>query len=96
MTAEQNATEQSTDKRNLRKVRQGIVTSNKMQKTITVTVESKEKHPQYSKFVKRTKKFTAHDEQETCGIGDTVRIMETRPLSKNKCWRLLEVVEKAK
>ena len=96
MTAEQTATEQSTDKRNLRKVRQGIVTSNKMQKTITVTVESKEKHPQYSKFVKRTKKFTAHDEQETCGIGDTVRIMETRPLSKNKCWRLLELVEKAK
>jgi small subunit ribosomal protein S17 len=96
MTAEQTATEQSEDKRNLRKVRQGIVTSNKMQKTITVTVESKEKHPQYSKFVKRTKKFTAHDEQETCGIGDTVRIMETRPLSKNKCWRLLEVVERAK
>ena len=96
MTAEQAATEQSTDKRNLRKVRQGIVTSNKMQKTITVTVESKEKHPQYSKFVKRTKKFTAHDAQETCGIGDTVRIMETRPLSKNKCWRLVEVVERAK
>ena len=96
MTAEQTATEQSEDKRNLRKVRQGIVTSNKMQKTITVTVESKEKHPQYSKFVKRTKKFTAHDEHETCGIGDTVRIMETRPLSKNKCWRLVEVVERAK
>jgi small subunit ribosomal protein S17 len=96
MTAEQTATEQATDKRNLRKVRQGIVTSNKMQKTITVTVESKEKHPQYSKFVKRTRKFTAHDEQETCGIGDTVRIMETRPLSKNKCWRLVEVIERAK
>ena len=95
MTAEQTATEQATDKRNLRKVRQGIVTSNKMQKTITVTVEYK-KHPKYSKFVKRTRKFTAHDEQETCGIGDTVRIMETRPLSKNKCWRLVEVIERAK
>ncbi|HCZ08251.1 MAG TPA: 30S ribosomal protein S17 [Flavobacteriales bacterium] len=96
MTAEQTATEQSTEKRNLRKVRQGIVTSNKMQKTITVTVEYKEKHPQYSKFVKRTTKFTAHDEQDTCGIGDTVRIMETRPLSKNKRWRLVEVIERAK
>ena len=96
MTAEQTATEQSTDKRNLRKVRQGIVTSNKMEKTITVTVEYKEKHPKYSKFVKRTTKFTAHDEQDTCGIGDTVRIMETRPLSKNKRWRLVEVIERAK
>ena len=96
MTAEQTATEQATDKRNLRKVRQGIVTSNKMQKTITVTVESKEKHPQYSKFVKRTKKFVAHDEEQTCNIGDTVRIMETRPMSKRKCWRLVEVVERAK
>ena len=96
MTAEQTAIEQSEDKRNLRKVRQGIVTSNKMQKTITVTVEYKVKHPMYSKFVKRTRKFTAHDEQDTCGIGDTVRIMETRPLSKNKCWRLVEIVERAK
>ena len=96
MTAEQTATEQSTDKRNLRKVRQGIVTSNKMEKTITVTVEYKEKHPQYSKFVKRTTKFTARDEQNTCGMGDTVRIMETRPLSKNKRWRLVEVIERAK
>ena len=72
-----------------------IVTSNKMQKTITVTVEYKEKHPKYSKFVMYLK-FTAHDEQETCGIGDMVRIMETRPLSKNKCWRLVEGGERAK
>ena len=92
MTVEQ----PTAEKRNLRKVRQGIVTSNKMQKTITVTVEYTEKHAKYSKFVKRSRKFTAHDEQESSGIGDMVRIMETRPLSKNKCWRLVEVLERAK
>ena len=79
--------------RNLRKERIGIVTSNKMDKSIVVSVERKEKHPMYGKFVKRTKKFVAHDEEQTCNIGDTVRIMETRPMSKRKCWRLVEVVE---
>ena len=82
--------------RNLRKERIGIVTSNKMDKSIVVSVERKEKHPMYGKFVKRTKKFVAHDEEQTCIIGDTVRIMETRPMSKRKCWRLVEVVERAK
>ncbi|MDA0729906.1 MAG: 30S ribosomal protein S17 [Bacteroidetes bacterium] len=82
--------------RNLRKERIGIVTSNKMDKSIVVSVERKEKHPMYGKFVKRTKKFVAHDEEQTCNIGDTVRIMETRPMSKRKCWRLVEVVERAK
>ena len=82
--------------RNLRKERIGIVTSNKMDKSIVVSVERKEKHPMYGKFVKRTKKFVAHDEEQPCNIGDTVRIMETRPMSKRKCWRLVEVVERAK
>ena len=82
--------------RNLRKERIGIVTSNKMDKSIVVAVERKEKHPMYGKFVKKTTKFMAHDEKSECGIGDTVKIMETRPLSKNKCWRLVEVLEKAK
>jgi len=82
--------------RNLRKERIGIVTSNKMYKSIVVSVERKEKHPMYGKFVKRTKKFVAHDEEQTCNIGDTVRIMETRPMSKRKCWRLVEVMERAK
>ncbi len=82
--------------RNLRNERIGIVTSNKMDKSIVVSVERKEKHPMYGKFVKRTKKFVAHDEEQTCNIGDTVRIMETRPMSKRKCWRLVEVVERAK
>ena len=76
--------------------RTGIVTSNKMDKSIVVSVERKEMHPMYGKFVKRTKKFVAHDEEQTCNIGDTVRIMETRPMSKRKCWRLVEVVERAK
>ena len=71
-------------------------TSNSMTKSITVTVERKEKHVKYGKFVKKTSKFMAHDEAETCNIGDTVRIMETRPLSKRKCWRLVEVIERAK
>ena len=82
--------------RNERKERVGKVISNKMQKTITVAVDRKVKHPIYGKFVNRTTKFKAHDEQNTAGIGDTVRIMETRPLSKDKRWRLIEVVEKAK
>ncbi|MBL7699838.1 MAG: 30S ribosomal protein S17 [Chitinophagaceae bacterium] len=82
--------------RNLRKTRIGLVTSNKMDKTITVAVERKVKHPIYGKFVKKTTKFHAHDEKNECTIGDTVRIMETRPLSKLKRWRLVEVVEKAK
>ena len=82
--------------RNLRKEKTGRVVSNKMDKSITVIVESKVKHPIYGKFVTKSKKFMAHDENNECGIGDTVRIMETRPLSKNKCWRLIEIVERAK
>jgi small subunit ribosomal protein S17 len=82
--------------RNLRKERIGVVVSNKMQKSITVQVERREKHPKYGKFVKKTSKFAAHDENNDCNIGDTVRIAETRPLSKNKCWRLVEIIERAK
>jgi small subunit ribosomal protein S17 len=82
--------------RNLRKERVGIVTSNKMDKSIVVSVETKVMHPKYGKFVKQTKRFMAHDEKGDCGVGDVVRIMETRPLSKLKRWRLVEVVEKAK
>jgi small subunit ribosomal protein S17 len=84
------------EKRNLRKEKIGVVTSNKMTKSIVVAVERKVKHPKYGKFINRTTKFVAHDEQNTCNIGDTVRIIETRPLSKNKCWRLVEVLERAK
>lgn len=79
-----------------RKEKVGLVTSNKMTKTIVVSVERQIKHPKYGKFIKRTSKFMAHDEKNESNIGDTVRIVETRPLSKNKCWRLVEVVEKAK
>lgn len=82
--------------RNFRKERVGVVTSNKMEKTITVAVKWKEKHPIYGKFVNKTKKYHAHDEKNECGIGDTVRLMETRPLSKLKRWRVVEIVEKAK
>lgn len=82
--------------RNLRKTRIGTVTSNKMTKTITVAIERKVKHPIYGKFVKKTTKFHAHDEKNECSIGDVVKIMETRPLSKTKRWRLVEVVEKVK
>ncbi len=82
--------------RNLRKSRIGVVTSNKMEKTITVAVERKVKHPIYGKFVKKTTKFHAHDGKNECSIGDLVKIMETRPLSKTKRWRLVEVVEKVK
>lgn len=82
--------------RNLRKERIGVVTSNKMDKSITVQVERREKHPIYGKFLTKTTKFAAHDEKNDCGIGDTVKIMETRPLSKNKRWRLVEIIERAK
>ncbi|KGL47922.1 BS16 [Porphyromonas cangingivalis] len=82
--------------RNLRKVRQGVVSSNKMDKTITVAVRWKEKHPIYGKFVNKTKKYYAHDEKNECNIGDTVRIMETRPLSRMKRWRLVQIIERAK
>jgi small subunit ribosomal protein S17 len=82
--------------RNLRKERIGKVVSNKMQKSITVAVDRKVKHPIYGKFVHKTTKFMAHDEKNEAGIGDTVLIMETRPLSKNKNWRLVQVIEKAK
>ena len=82
--------------RNLRKEKVGVVTSNKMDKSIVVAVERKVKHPKYGKFLKKTTKFVAHDEANTCNIGDTVKIMETRPISKNKCWRLVEVIEKVK
>ena len=82
--------------RNLRKERIGVVVSNKMDKSIVILVERKVKHPKYGKFVKKSTKFMAHDEKNECNIGDVVRIMETRPLSKNKCWRLVEIVERAK
>ena len=81
---------------NLRKERIGVVTSNKMDKTITVAVKWKEKHPIYGKFVNKTKKYHAHDEKNECNIGDTVKLMETRPLSKMKRWRLVEIIERAK
>jgi len=84
------------EKRNLRKERVGVVTSNKMQKSIVVSVERKVKHPKYGKFVKKTTKFVAHDENNDCNEGDTVKIMETRPLSKSKNWRLGEIIERAK
>lgn len=84
------------EERRLRKVRQGVVVSNKMDKSIVVAVQWKEKHPIYGKFVSKTKKFHAHDENNECAEGDTVRIMETRPLSRTKQWRLVQIVEKAK
>lgn len=82
--------------RNLRKERTGVVFSNKMDKSITVAVRWKEKHPIYGKFVNKTKKYHAHDEKNECHVGDTVKIMETRPLSKTKRWRLVQIVERAK
>ncbi len=82
--------------RNLRKERVGIVVSNKMDKSIVVAEKRKEKHPIYGKFVNKTTKFHAHDQDNTCNEGDTVKIMETRPLSKTKCWRLVEIMERAK
>ena len=85
-----------TVERNLRKTKLGVVSSNRMDKTITVSVERKVKHPLYGKLVKKSTKFHAHDEKNECSIGDTVKIMESRPLSKTKRWRLVEVVEKVK
>ena len=82
--------------RNLRIERTGVVTSNKMDKSITVAIKWKEKHPIYGKFVNKTKKYHAHDENNECNIGDTVKIMETRPLSKTKRWRLVQIIERAK
>jgi small subunit ribosomal protein S17 len=87
---------EATEARNLRKERVGKVVSNKMTKTITIAVDRKVKHAIYGKFMNKTTKFMAHDEKNEAGIGDTVRIMETRPLSKNKRWRLVEIIEKAK
>ena len=84
------------EKRNLRKERIGIVTSDKMDKSVVVAVERKVKHPKYGKFVKKTSKFVAHDEKNDCNIGDRVKIMETRPISRSKCWRLVEIIERAK
>ncbi len=94
--AEQQQGTQSAEDRNLRKERVGVVTSNKMDKTITVAVERKVKHPIYGKFIKKTTRFHAHDEKNEATVGDLVRIMETRPLSKTKRWRLVEIVEKVK
>ena len=82
--------------RNLRKERIGTVVSNKMDKSCTIAVQRKIKHPVYGKFIRKTSKFMAHDAKNECGIGDTVRVMETRPLSKSKRWRLVEILEKAK
>ena len=84
------------NKRNLRKERIGIVVSDKMEKSVVVAIRTKEKHPMYGKFINKTKKFTAHDEKNDAHIGDTVKIMETRPLSKRKTWRLVEIIERAK
>ena len=84
------------ENRNLRKERIGTVTSNKMKKSIVVSEVGKVKHPKYGKFVLRTKKYNVHDENNECGEGDIVKIMETKPISKNKCWRLVEIIEKAK
>ena len=86
----------NTTSHSLKKQRVGTVTSNKSDKTITVTVQRKLRHPIYGKFVKRNKKFHAHDENNSCGVGDIVRIVESRPLSATKRWRLVEIVEKAK
>ncbi|HNY06632.1 MAG TPA: 30S ribosomal protein S17 [Bacteroidales bacterium] len=84
------------ESRNLRKEKVGLVVSNKMQKSIVVEVERKVMHPKYGKFVKKTSRFMAHDDKNDCNIGDTVRIAETRPLSKFKCWRLVEIIERVK
>ncbi len=85
-----------SEQRGLRKTRQGVVVSDKMDKTVVVSVATRVRHPLYGKIMKRVTKFKAHDEENACGIGDTVRIIETRPLSHDKRWRLLEIVEKAK
>ncbi len=88
--------EPNLSERNARKERTGRVVSNKMDKSITIAIERKVKHPKYGKFMTKTTKLMAHDERNECGIGDTIKIMETRPLSKNKRWRLIEIIEKAK
>ena len=85
-----------SEQRGIRKTRVGVVVSDKMDKTIVVSMATRVRHPLYGKIVKRTNKFKAHDEENACGIGDTVRVMETRPLSKDKRWRLVEIIEKAK
>jgi small subunit ribosomal protein S17 len=82
--------------RNLRKERTGVVVSNKMDKSVVITVDRRVKHPIYGKFIKKSTKLMAHDEQNSCNIGDSVKIMETRPLSKGKCWRVVEILERAK
>ena len=84
------------EKRNLRKTRTGVVVSDKMDKTVVVAIKERVEHPLYGKIVNRTKKFKVHDENNQCGVGDKVRVMETRPLSKDKHWRVIEIVEKAK
>mgnify|MGYP001432226601 CR=1 FL=1 len=82
--------------RNMRKERVGLVTSNKMEKSIVVSEVKRVKHPMYGKFVLKTKKYVVHDEKNDCNVGDTVRIMETRPISRSKCWRMVEIIERAK
>lgn len=84
------------ENRGFRKIRTGVVTSDKMDKTVVVAIKTKVRHPLYGKMVNRTRKFKAHDEENACGIGDTVKIMETRRLSKDKHWRVVEIIEKAK
>ena len=84
------------EKRNIRKERIGVVTSNKMEKSVIVSEVKRVKHPMYGKFVLKTKRYVAHDEKNDCNIGDTVKIMETRPISKSKCWRMVEIIERAK
>lgn len=95
-TAEVTAEEAAAPERGRRKVRQGVVSSNKMDKTIVVEIQTLKKHPIYGRYVRQTSKFKAHDENNECGIGDTVEIMECRPLSKEKCWRLVRIIERAK
>lgn len=82
--------------RNIRKERIGVVTSNRMEKSIVVSEVKRVKHPMYGKFVLKTKKYVAHDQENNCNVGDTVKIMETRPISKSKCWRMVEIIERAK
>ena len=82
--------------RNIRKERIGVVTSNRMEKSIVVSEVKRVKHPMYGKFVLKTKKYMAHDEENNCNVGDTIKIMETRPISKSKCWRMVEIIERAK
>ena len=85
-----------SENRGIRKTRTGVVVSDKMDKTIVVAIKTRVRHPLYGKIMNRTNKIKAHDEENACGIGDTVRLMETRPLSRDKCWRLVEIIEKAK